>query len=57
MGLGLKFLRHVERTRLLLHVIDVSGTEGRNPIDDFNTINKELAEYSEKLIFGVKTIM
>ncbi len=48
-GLGLKFLRHVERTRLLLHVIDVSGTEGRNPIDDFNTINKELAEYSEKL--------
>ena len=48
-GLGLKFLRHVERTRLLLHVIDVSGAEGRNPIDDFNTINKELSEYSEKL--------
>ena len=48
-GLGLKFLRHVERTRLLLHVIDVSGIGGRNPIDDFNTINKELKEYSEKL--------
>lgn len=48
-GLGLKFLRHVERTRLLLHVIDVSGASGRNPIDDFNTINKELKEYSEKL--------
>ena len=48
-GLGLKFLRHVERTRLLLHVIDVSGVSGRNPIDDFNTINKELKEYSEKL--------
>ena len=48
-GLGLKFLRHVERTRLLLHVIDVSGIGGRNPIEDFNTINKELKEYSEKL--------
>ena len=48
-GLGLKFLRHVERTRLLLHVIDVSGVSGRNPIDDFNTINNELKGYSEKL--------
>ena len=48
-GLGLKFLRHVERTRLLLHIIDVSGTSGRNPIDDFNTINNELKEYSKKL--------
>ena len=48
-GLGLKFLRHVERTRLLLHVIDVSGVSGRNPIDDFNTINNELKGYSQKL--------
>ena len=48
-GLGLRFLRHIERTRLLLHVIDVSGSEGRNPVDDFNTINKELRKYSEKL--------
>ena len=48
-GLGLKFLRHVERTRLLLHVIDVAGTEGRDPIQDFETINKELKNYSEKL--------
>jgi len=48
-GLGLKFLRHVERTRLLIHVIDVAGTEGREPIDDFNKINNELAKYSEKL--------
>lgn len=48
-GLGLQFLRHVERTRLLLHVIDVSGLEGRNPINDFNTINEELKKYSEKL--------
>ena len=48
-GLGIQFLRHVERTRLLLHVIDVSGIEGRDPIQDFNTINEELKKYSEKL--------
>jgi len=48
-GLGLQFLRHVERTRLLLHVLDVSGSEGRNPVEDFKIINKELQKYSEKL--------
>ncbi len=48
-GLGLQFLRHIERTRLLLHVIDVSGMEGRNPIEDFKIINEELKKYSEKL--------
>ena len=48
-GLGLTFLRHIERTRLLLHVIDVAGTEGRNPVQDFNIINKELKKYSPKL--------
>ncbi|HZK33887.1 MAG TPA: GTPase ObgE [Bacillota bacterium] len=48
-GLGLKFLRHIERTRLLVHVIDVSGVEGRNPLDDFQGINKELQKYSVKL--------
>lgn len=48
-GLGLQFLRHIERTRLLLHVIDVSGIEGRNPVEDFNVINNELKSYSEKL--------
>lgn len=48
-GLGLRFLRHIERTRLLLHVIDVSGIEGRNPVEDFNVINNELKSYSEKL--------
>ena len=48
-GLGLKFLRHVERTRLLLHVIDVAGTEDRDPVKDFETINNELKNYSDKL--------
>ncbi len=48
-GLGLQFLRHIERTRLLLHVIDVSGCEGRNPVKDFEVINEELKKYSEKL--------
>ena len=48
-GLGIQFLRHVERTRLLLHVIDVSGVEGRDPVQDFYTINEELKTYSEKL--------
>lgn len=48
-GLGLQFLRHIERTRLLLHVLDVSGSEGRNPVEDFKVINKELKKYSEKL--------
>ncbi len=48
-GLGHEFLRHVERCRLLLHVLDVSGSEGRDPIDDFNKINKELSVFSSEL--------
>ncbi len=48
-GLGHEFLRHVERCRLLLHVIDVSGSEGRDPIEDFEKINHELSVFSEDL--------
>ncbi len=49
LGLGHDFLRHIERTRLLCHVIDISGSEGRNPIEDYKTINYELKNYSKKL--------
>ncbi len=48
-GLGDEFLRHIERCRLLLHVVDVSGSEGRNPIEDLDKINEELQSYSEEL--------
>ncbi|BEP29915.1 GTPase ObgE [Helicovermis profundi] len=48
-GLGHDFLRHVERTKLIIHVVDVSGIEGRDPEEDFESINNELFKYSEKL--------
>lgn len=48
-GLGDKFLKHIERTRLLLHVIDAACLEGRDPLEDFEIINKELKEYNENL--------
>ncbi len=48
-GLGHDFLRHVERCRLLVHVVDVSGCEGRNPIDDFELINNELFAYDSEM--------
>ena len=48
-GLGHEFLRHVERCRMLIHLIDVSGSEGRDPIEDFNKINHELKVFSEEL--------
>jgi GTP-binding protein len=48
-GLGIQFLRHIERTRLLVHLVDVSGMTGRDPLNDFDVILKELANYSDEL--------
>ncbi len=48
-GLGHEFLRHVDRCRLIIHVVDVSGSEGRDPKEDFEIINRELASFSEEL--------
>ena len=48
-GLGHDFLRHIDRCRLLVHIVDVSGSEGRDPVDDFEKINEELRQYSPDL--------
>ena len=48
-GMGFKFLKHIERTKIIIHVVDISGSEGRDPIEDFETINKELRAYSKVL--------
>ena len=50
LGMGFKFLKHIERTKVLIHVVDVSGSEGRDPIEDFNKINKELEAYSPRIL-------
>lgn len=49
-GLGIKFLKHIERTRVRVHIIDMGAAEGRNPIDDYNKINNELKNFSTKLM-------
>ena len=49
-GLGHDFLRHIERTRILVHVLDMSGQEGRDPLEDYEKINEELGDYHEKLM-------
>ncbi len=60
-GLGHDFLRHIDRCRLLVHLVDISGVEGRDPAEDFEKINRELQEYSEELskrpqiVVGTKT--
>ena len=48
-GLGFDFLRHVQRTKVLVHIVDISGCEGRDPLDDFEKINEELKQFDEKL--------
>lgn len=48
-GLGLDFLKHVERTKVLVHVVDIAGSEGRDPVEDFDKINDELVQYSKRL--------
>lgn len=49
-GLGIEFLKHVERTKIIAHVIDMSGSEGRSPYEDYQVIRKELGQFSEKLL-------
>ena len=56
-GLGHKFLKHIERTKVLAHVIDMSGSEGREPYDDYVTIRHELEEFSKKLISKPEVII
>ncbi len=56
-GLGHDFLRHVERTKMLLHVLDISGLSGANPLDEYKTIRNELLTYSEKLSKKVEIVL
>ena len=49
-GLGDRFLKHIQRCKIIVHIVDISGIEGRNPVDDFDKINYELSKFSEKLI-------
>jgi len=56
-GLGDKFLRHIERTRIIAHVIDMSGYEGRNPYDDYILINEELNNFNEKILSKPQIIL
>jgi len=56
-GLGHDFLRHVERTKVLIHIVDISGIEGREPLDDFEKINEELKLYNEKLASRPQVIL
>ncbi len=48
-GLGLDFLKHVERTKVLIHIVDIAGSEGRDPVEDFDKINDELVKYSQRV--------
>lgn len=56
-GLGYKFLKHIQRTRVIAHIIDMSGLEGRDPLEDYETINKELKDFDEKLILKPQVVI
>ena len=56
-GLGDKFLKHIQRTRVIAHIIDMSGLEGRDPVEDYETINKELKDFDEKLILKPQVVI
>ena len=56
-GLGDRFLKHIERTRIIAHIIDMSGCEGRDPLDDYEVINKELKDFNEKIILKPQIII
>lgn len=56
-GLGDKFLKHIQRTRVIVHIIDMSGLEGRDPLEDYEIINKELKDFDEKLILKPQVII
>lgn len=56
-GLGFQFLKHIQRTRVIVHIVDMSGIEGRNPIDDYKKINKELENYDEKLMLRPQVVV
>jgi GTP-binding protein len=56
-GLGVRFLRHAERTKILIHLVDMAGTEGRDPIEDYKKINHELNAYGDTLAFKYKLVV
>lgn len=56
-GLGDRFLKHIERTRVIAHILDMSGCEGRDPLDDYEVINKELKDFNEKIILKPQIII
>lgn len=56
-GLGFQFLKHIERTRVIVHVIDMGASEGRNPVEDYRSINKELEQYNKKLLLRPQIIV
>ena len=55
-GLGHEFLRHIERTKVMIHMVDAASTEGRDPVEDIHAINKELAQYDPCLLYTSRCV-